>query len=140
MSILMLIPSPLLGILLMESKMPLQYPVLVAYTVLFLAAVNFITVVLIEPYRRREGKLTLSALLAAIAVILLYAVSETVNRFVEHLGYEWLTPLVAAGVLLLYAAIFREKSVALKFQLSVNSIALAILWMAGSADKITMPF
>lgn len=139
-SALILIPSPLFAMFMIESKLPLQYPLIIAYTAIFLACADFLTILLIEPYRHRRGSLTMSALLAAIAIIFLFVVSESLNRFVAHVSYGWFTPLVAAGVLLIYAAIFLEKNVTLKCQLSLSSVVLGLLWIAGTADKITMPF
>lgn len=124
----------------MDSHVPVQYAYFVVCTVLLLAVLDFATVVFIEQYHKRLGKLTLPSLLAAIAVIFLYMVMESFNRFFEQLGYGFLTPLVVIVVLMIYAAIFMEKSLLLKSYLGINSVALALLWAMGASDKITMPF
>lgn len=139
-SVLVILPSILSGIYLSENSVPVQYAYFVACTVLLLAALDFATVVFIEQYRSRLGALTMPALLATIAVIFLFIIAESLIRFFEHLGYTFITPVVIAAMLMIYAAIFMEKNMMLKSYLSINSIALALLWAMGASDKITMPF
>jgi hypothetical protein len=139
-TLLILSPSLLLGIFLIGDRPPVPYAYFVSCTILLLAAIDFATVVFIEQYRRRLGALTIPAFLGTIFIILMFVIAASLNRFFEHLGYGYMTPFAFAALLLVYAAAFREKNIALKCYLSLNSIALALLWAMGTSDKITMPF
>jgi hypothetical protein len=139
-STLIILPSVLVGAYLVNSDTPVQYGYFVTCTVILLAVFDFATVVFIEQFRRTLGILTIPSLLGAILIILMFVVMESLNRFYDHLGYSFLTPFVFIAVLAIYAAIFVEKKVMLKAYLSINSIALVLLWLTGITDKITMPF
>ncbi len=139
-SFLMILPSVLLTLFLKGNSVPVQYAYFVACTIVLLAVFDFATVVFIEQFRKNLGKLTLPALLAALGMIFAFMIMEALNRFIEHLGYVLLTPFVFLAVLLIYVAIFMEKNLMLKTYLSINSIALLILWVMGTLDKVTMPF
>ncbi|MFH1158655.1 MAG: hypothetical protein V1721_07230 [Pseudomonadota bacterium] len=139
-SLLVLAPAALTGYFLTENRAPLPSPYLIAYAILLWAVLDFIIVVLIEPYRRAVGKLTIPAFIGAISIVMLFVIAESLNRFFKHLGYSLLTPFVIAAVALIAVAVFREKNIVLKCYLSLNSIMLIVLWALGSADKITMPF
>lgn len=139
-SLVILSPSLLSGIFLIENHVPVTHAYLVACLILLLAVLDFVMVVLLEPYRRRLGALTMGAFIVTISIILLFIMTNALHRFFDHLGYDYLTPFVVAGELLLVAAVFFEKNAALKCSLSLNSIALAVLWAMGAADKVTMPF
>jgi hypothetical protein len=135
-----LAPAMLSGIYLIENLAPSGHAYFIACAILILAVINFVTIALIEPYRRNLGKLTIPAFICAIGLVLLFVMTDALNRFFDHLGYNWLTPLVAIVTLLIYIAVLREKNIALKCHLSINSIALSILWAMGAIDKITLPF
>lgn len=139
-SALVMIPSVLSGFYLMDHRVPVQYAYFVACSIVLLAVFDFATVIFIEQYRSRLGKMTLPALLGAIAIIFLFIVMESLNRFIEDLGYSFLTPFIAAMMLLISAAVFTEKNTILKIYLGINAIALMLLWAMGASDKIMMPF
>ena len=133
-------PSIMLGTLFMDAHVSVQYAYFVTCTVILLAVFDFTTVVFIEQYRRELGATTIPALLATIFIILLFVIAASLNRFFQHLGYEYLAPFVFATVLLTYVAIFLEKNMVLKSYLSINSIALILLWVVGNSDRVIMPF
>ncbi|MBI3441492.1 MAG: hypothetical protein HY052_06785 [Proteobacteria bacterium] len=138
--IAIILPSVLSEMYLKNHGVPAQYAFLTASAVVFLAVLDFIIIIAIEPFRRSLSILTIPTLLSSIAVIFLYMVTESLNRFFEHLGYAFLSvPVVTAG-LLIYVAILWEKKIFLKSYLCLNSIALELLWAMGNTDKITMPF
>ena len=139
-SAIILAPALIAAIYLVENQGPIHAPYLVACVILLLAALDFALVIIIEPYRSKFSKLTLPAFIGAMAIVLLFVIMEAANRFFENLGYSVLTPVVAAGVVLLYATVFTEKNIVLKCYLSINSVALMFLWAMGAIDKITLPF
>lgn len=139
-SALILSPSLALEGFLLQNRVELNAPYLAACIIVFLAVMNFLTILMIEPQWRKLSKFTFPAFLATIAVILMYMMVEALNRFVEYFGYGVLTPFVAACMLLIYITVFTEKNIVLKCYLSLNSVAITVLWMMGSVDKITMPF
>ncbi len=135
-----LVPFVLTGFYLVENRTPLPYPYIIGYGILLWALLDFIIVILIEPYRRVLGKLTIPAFIGTISIVLLFVITESINRFLKHLGYNLLTPFVVAAIILIVLAIFREKNIALKCYLSLNGIILTLLWALGASDKIAMPF
>lgn len=137
---LVIIPSVLTGYYLMDNPVPTQYAYFVACSVLFLSVLDFAIVVFIEQYRDRLGRVTMPALLSAIAVIFMFIIMESLNRFIKELGYSYLTPFIAVTILLIYAAVFTEKNMLLKVYLGINSIALMLFWAMGFSNKIMMPF
>lgn len=139
-SLLVLIPSVLTWFYLRENRTLLPYPYMIAYAILLWAILDFIIVVLIEPYRRILGGLTIPAFIGTISIVMLFVIAESINRFFNHLGYDLLTPFVIAAILLIAVAVFREKNTVLKCYLGLNSIMLIVLWALGASDKITMPF
>ena len=138
-SFLILSPSLLLWVYLMGNQVYLPYPYLVVYAILFWAVLDFIIVIRIELYRPL-GALTIPAFIGVISTTLFYVIAESINRFFEKLGYEYLTPVVAIAVLLICVATFREKNVVLKVYLSLNIMMLAALWVLGNTNKIMLPF
>jgi hypothetical protein len=139
-NILVLAPSLAAGLGLLNDALPLQPALKISYLILFLASVNFATVIMLEPYRRHFSKLSPAALLTVVAVVFLFIVNESLKMYFPHMDYSLLTPLIVAGVVLVYTTILAEKSVPLKCLLSLDSIALMFLWGLGAADKFTMPF
>lgn len=139
-SIFVLAPSLVSWLFLMANHVPATHAYLVACGVLLLAVIDFAVIVLLEPYRRRLGLLTMLSFIGVIGIVLLFVAADALNRFIDHLGYGIVTPVAIGGALLLTAAIFCEKNTVLKCHLSINSIALAVLWAMGAADKVTMPF
>jgi len=138
-SALVILPSVLVGVYVLFDETPVHYGYLVTCTVMLLAIFDFATVVFIEQFRRDLGKLTLPALLGTLLVILMFVIMESINRF-HDFGYQLMTPLVFIAVLLIYAAVFLEKRIMLKSYLSINSIALLLLWITGTTGRIMMPF
>lgn len=139
-SLLVLAPSLLAGLYLVETRVPLHAPYAISGATLLLAAVDFIIVFSLEPYRRHLSSLSLPALLGAVAVVLLFTITDTMNRFIDHLGYGFLSPFSAASIALLYAATFIERHMPMKALFCLNSIAVMLLWALGSVDKVSMPF
>ncbi len=140
LSVLVLLPSALLVLTMVDNHAPVPYAYFVACLVLSLAAFDFATVIFIEQYRTRLSRLTIPALLATIFVILLYVIASSLNRYFEHLGYAYFTGPVMVVMLLVYTATFREKHTLLKGYLGLNAAGLALLWAMGNADKVMMPF
>ena len=139
-SLIAIVPSTTVGILLKDHNVPVEYAQLVATTVLFLAAFNFATVIFIEQYRNIINRLTIPALIASTAIIFMFMIAASLNRFFPQLGYNYITPFLFSVVLLDYVAILKTKIYTLKFYLSLNTIALFILWAMGTAKIFTMPF
>jgi len=139
-STIAILPSILIGNFLRDHQVPVQYSYFVGVTVLMLAAFDFATVVFIEQYKSKMGKLTIPALVGANAIIFMFIIAESFNRFLTHVGYAYITPFLLISVILIYIAIFREKMLVMKLYLSLNSMALLLLWTMGLADKIVMPF
>ncbi len=140
LSPLLILPSVVLGIFLSRTVVPVQYGYYVCCTVLLLAVFDFATVIFVDQYRDSLGRATIPALLGTIAVILLFVIIESLNRFFFQLGYGYLTPFVVAALLLTYAAIFIEKNTLLKVYISINSLALVLLWTTGITGRVAMPF
>jgi hypothetical protein len=139
-SMLALSPSLMAGMYLADNRTLLQAPYLMDYALLALAALDMAAVLLLEPYRRQFSRLTFPALIGAATVILLFVIAYALSRFFGHMGYVFLTPLVVLCLGLICATVFAERNIALKFYLSLNSVAVMLLWALGSIDKITMPF
>lgn len=139
-SLLTLSPSLMAGLYLLDNRVPLHSPYATGCIVLLLAAADFMGLLFLEPYRRHLSRLTLPALVGAMTVVFLFVLVDALNRFIENLGFSFLAPFAAAGLILLYAALFAEKNIALKVFLCLNSIAVMLLWAMGSIDKVSMPF
>jgi hypothetical protein len=133
-------PAFLSAVFLIHERPPIPYDYFVSCGILLLAVFDFVTVVFIEQYRKRLGTLTMAALLGTIFIVMLFMIATALNRFFEYLGYGYLIPFIGAAMLLIYAAAFIEKNLVLKIHLSLNSLALALLWTMGATDKVMMPF
>lgn len=139
-SVAVSVPCFCLAVFLIEADIVWGAPQQVLLGILLLAACNFATLVTLEHCRDRIGALTIPSLLSALGLVVLFVIAEGINRFVGNIGYRWIFPLVAVAVLLIMAAIFREKIFLLKCHLGCNSVALAMLWSLGAADRISLPF
>lgn len=137
---LIISPSLTTGMYLMDNNTLLEEPYQTVCLILLIAAIDLAMLVILDPYRRDLSKLTLPALISTMAIILLFIITESINRFFEHLGYTVLTPFVIACIALIYTTIFLERNIALKFYLSLNSIAVMFLWALGASNRIMMPF
>ena len=133
-------PSTALSIMLMHRHVNMSEPWLWMLGILGLAAVCLMGAALLEPVSRSIGRLTIPALLGYVALVILYVVAQTLNRYLTHLGYDWLFPFVIAAQGFCYCGIFFEKHIYLKSLLALNGLALTVLWSLGSADKIALPF
>ena len=138
--ILALSPSLATGMYLLDNSALLEEPYQTICLILLIAAIDLALLVILDPYRRDLSKLTLPALFSTMAIVLLFIITESINRFFEHLGYTFLTPFVIACIALIYTAIFLERNIALKFYLSLNSIAVIFLCVLGATNRIMMPF
>lgn len=139
-SLLVSVPTFCAALYFMEAQIAWNSPGLIVLFILGLAVANFAAIVILEHYRSSIGKLTLPALLSAVGLVLLFVTAEAINRFYRDFGYEWLFPAVLLALGLSFIAIFRERQMALKCHLACNSVALAVLWSIGMADKVAMPF
>jgi hypothetical protein len=139
-SLIVSVPSFCMALYVVEARISWDSPGLIVFFILGLAVANFAAIVFLEQYRASIGKLTLPALLSGVGLVLLFVVAEAVNRFYRDLGYEWLLPAVILALAISFVAIFRERKMALKCQLAGNSVAAAVLWSLGMADKMAMPF
>lgn len=139
-SLIAIVPSTTVGILLKDHNVPIEYAQLVITTLLMLAAFNFATVVFVEQYRKQLSRMTMPALILSTAIIFMYVIAASLNRFVIELGYNYITPFLFGTIIYDYLTILREKIYTLKFYISLNTIALFILWAMGTAKIFTMPF
>lgn len=133
-------PSTFLTVILINKHVALPEPWLWMSGIFAIAIVDFLAVVMLEPMRKKLGKLTIPALLAGVTLVLAYTLYATVSRYLGENGYDWLLPFTLAGLALCYCGVFREKSLALKSLLALNGIALTLLWCLGAIGKVTLPF
>ena len=133
-------PCTLLSIFIMQKHFSFHQPWLWMLGILALGVLDFLAAILLEPMKRELGSLTLPALLGSCGMVLFYVLAQTLNRYIEHLGYDWLLPFVIASLGLCYAGIFLEKNAHLKCYLALNGLALTVLWCLGAADKVALPF
>lgn len=133
-------PCTFLSAYLMPKHVTFSEPWLWVFGILGLMAVNLLGAMLLEPATSRIGRLTIPALLGYVGVVILFIVAQTLNRFISHLGYEWLFPFVLMAQALCYCGIFRERHLLLKSLLALNGLALTVLWCLGAADRVALPF
>jgi hypothetical protein len=139
-SLAVCIPCFCLTVYLMETNVNWVASGLIVLIILGLMACNFLFIIVLEQHRSKLGTLTFPALLAAVGLVLAFMITGAIDRFFKDFGYSWLFPAVVLTLFLSYAAIFKEKTVAMKFHLGLNGIALTVLWFMGAADKIALPF
>lgn len=108
--------------------------------ILILMTMDLLATLLLEPYSSALGPFTTPALLASIALVMTYIMTDALRRYFPDIGFNWLLPFVLVGLGICYAAIFRERSVLLRIYLAANGLALTILWCLGVADKVALPF
>lgn len=133
-------PCTVYSVLVMQKHVSYAEPWLWMLGILALAIVCILATMLLEPVYRTIGRLTMPALLGYVALVMLYVLAQTLNRYITHLGYEWLFPFVIAAQGLCYCGIFFEKHLYLKSLLGVCGLALTVLWCLGVADKVALPF
>lgn len=138
----LVISVPLVAATIYLSQFTTEWPLahLIFGGIMFISVLNFIALVFLEEIRNRIGKMTIPALLAAIALVLLLVIFEGIHKFMPDAGYQWFFPIVAFIIVFKYLAMFRERNLALKFYLAMNILSLAVLWGLGKADKIDLPF
>lgn len=139
-SVLIGIPSLFVVIYMLKSTPVMQAPSLASLIILGMTIGNFVALMGLEKYRDSIGRLTMHALVATIGIVLLFLISDALNRFAFNIGYRWLYPMVMAGLVIQYIALFREKIMGLKVLLAVDGVMLATLWCLGAADKMALPF
>lgn len=133
-------PCTFLTVILINKHVALPEPWLWMFGIFGLAFVDFLAVVMLEPMRKKLGKLTIPALLGGVTLVMTYTVYTTIARYIGDKGCEWLLPFTLAGLALCYCGVFREKSLALKSLLALNGLALTCLWCLGVVGKISLPF
>lgn len=133
-------PCTLLSVVMMLRHISLPQPWLLTMGILVFGAADFFAILLLEPARRRIGRLTIPALLAACALVLAYVLAATFNRYVVETGYDWFLPFVIAALGLCYCGVFRERRLALKILLALNGLMLTVLWSLGDMGKVALPF
>lgn len=138
-SLLVSVPGFCAALYFMEAKFVWDEPGLVVAFILGFAFANFAAIVILEHYRSNIGKLTLPAMLSAVGLVMLFVITEGLNR-TFHFGYEWLFPAVILAMGLILIAIFKERRVLLKCHLAVNEVVVGILWGLGVMDRVALPF
>ena len=140
LSLCVCLPAFGASVYVIERGFDAAHPAVVMLALLLLAALNFLTIVLLEHYSRRLGTLTLPALLAPVGLVLLFMIAEGVNRYFHDFGYRWLLPVAMVALALSFIGAFSERRPLLKCQMAFNAVAIAILWTLGAADKVSLPF
>lgn len=134
------IPSLFVVVYLMKSTPVMAQPSVASLIILAMTLGNFVALTGLEKYRDILGKLTIPALVSTIGAVLLFVIADALNRFAFDMGYRWLFPMVMAGLVMLYTALFRERVIWVKSLLAIDGIMLAILWCLAASDKFYMPF
>lgn len=133
-------PSLVLALFFMQSHFTSGAPEQWVIGVLGFAALNLLCALALEPYLSRLGRLTMPALLGAVAVVLLYLLADVVDRHFVAVNGELLLPFLVPGMGLCYLGIFREPSVALRLLLSLNGLMLALVWCLSAAHDFMLTF
>ena len=139
-SLMLLLPAAFITFLMVESRLTWPHSQTFMVVIFGLMAVDFLMLVMLEPYRQSLGDFTVPALLAFIAVTILFTMTEALDRFVISYGFRWLTPFAALALMVIYTGVFREKNFSMKAFLCVNALALTTLWCLGDTSKIALPF
>ena len=135
------VPSLCLCVYLMQERIDWAQPAITAMVTLAVGLANIGVIVALDPVRRELGRLTMPALLLTVSVVLLYTITEAMNRFVQDIGYTWLFPLVVITLGVSFIGIFAEAKISLKFLLAINALTLAILWGLGVSGRLSaLPF
>ncbi|MEZ0224993.1 MAG: hypothetical protein ACAH83_10600 [Alphaproteobacteria bacterium] len=139
-SLMLILPAVFISFLMWESRVTWPHSQLFMTLILGLMVLDFLMLVMLEPYRRDLGDMTIPSMLAFIALTILFTLTEGLDRFVISSGFGWLTPVAALALLVVYTGIFREKNFSMKLFLCVNALALATLCCLGDTSKIALPF
>jgi hypothetical protein len=134
------IPSLFVVVHLMKTTPVLAQPSLASLIILVMTLGNFVALTGLEKYRDMLGRLTIHALVSTIGVVLLFVISDALNRFAFDIGHRWMFPMVMTGLVVLYIALFRERVIWVKTLLAVDGIMVAVLWCLAASDKLYMPF
>lgn len=139
-SMLVCLPAAACTAFLLKGHVTLQQPQILMLAILGVGIADFVALVWLDGYRRSIGPLTLPALAGCTGLVLLYLMTQGVNRFFSDFGFGWLYPIALLALGGCYLAIFREKTTLMKLYLGLNGIALTVLVCLGHADKISLPF
>lgn len=139
-SLMLLLPAAFITFLMIESRVTWPHSQLFMVVILGLMAVDFLMLVMLEPYRQSLGDFTIPSLLSFIAVTILFTMNEALDRFIVSYGFSWLTPFAAVALLVIYIGVFREKNFSMKAFLCFNALALTTLWCLGNTSKVALPF
>ncbi len=140
-SLIVLTPSLITMMTLRDSAFLMHFSFLLSGLVLLLAAANIGVAITINARSADLARLTTPALMCASGIALLFAITEAMIPFLSgDINYNYLTPFIVGALALTGAAVFTEKSVAMKCYLGLNSAALLIFWALGAAGWFTMPF
>lgn len=140
LSVMITLTGCFLSFMMVQTRLDWPNAQLIMGAILGLMALNFVMVGVLEPYRSTLGTLTIPAMLASIGMTVICLLMEVVNRFVVPLNYGVLTPIAVAAMVVIYASVFRERHTLMKLFLSINGLALTVLWCLGNADKMALPF
>ena len=128
------------GLYLLDNRPPPQSSYQLSCIILFLASINLGTVIMMDPFQHYFSRFTPAAIIGMAGVIFLFIITESVSRFLGHIGYSFLTPFLLACQGLIYTTIVLEKSFALKCLLCLDSVAVVLLWDLGAAGNFMLPF
>jgi hypothetical protein len=139
-SLMLILPAVFVSFLMWESRVTWPHSQLFMILILGLTVLDFLMLVMLEPYRRNLGDMTIPALLSFIALTILFTLTEGLDRFVINSGFRWLTPLAGIALLVVYSGILREKNFSMKVFLLINAMGLTTLACLGDTSKIALPF
>ncbi|TAL37857.1 MAG: hypothetical protein EPN97_04495 [Alphaproteobacteria bacterium] len=139
-NLMLILPAVFVSFLMWESRVTWPHSQMFMMVIFGLMTLDFLILVMLEPHRQALGKMTIPAMLAFIAITILFTVTEALDRFVINSGFRWLTPLAGLALLVIYSGIFREKNFSIKVFLLINAMALTTLACLGDTSKIALPF
>jgi hypothetical protein len=139
-SLMLVLPAVFISFLMWDSRVTWPHSQLFMTLILGLMVLDFLMLVMLEPYRGNLGDMTIPSILAFIALTILFTLTEGLDRFVINSGFRWLTPVAGLALLIVYGGIFREKNFSIKVFLLVNAMALTTLACLGDTSKIALPF
>jgi len=138
----MAVSLPSLALLAFFVKLEINWlaPQLWLVGILVLSLVNFIVLICLDNIRNRIGSLTLPTLIGTVGIVLLLVILKAFEEVFYFIDLKLLLPWVALFLIFCPLAIFKEKLIALKIHMGINSIALAVLWSLGNTGMIFLPF
>lgn len=140
-SLIVLVPSMLTMMTLRDSAFLMHFSFLLSCLVLILTSANIGVAITINARSGDFARLTTPAIMSASGIALLFTITEALIPFLSgDINYNYITPFIVGALALTGAAIFTEKSVAMKCYLGLNSVELLTFWALGSTGWFTMPF